>query len=226
MSVFKFVAAGAMLAGAALFAAQPVLAQEEHPDKTMGHEHMKQDSESMEGHSQEMAIHGGEVTMTPHHHFETLFIPGGIHLYVYDENQKPVEVTKDTKATVALETKDGKTVSLDMSYLGPDAKAGRTQACLAAAHDFGDMKPGTMKAMFTVTGLGKEPITFKTPVTMMHETMYTCSMHPDVRAEDPGKCPQCGMAMTPVGGKDEHGMKGSEPMHDSKEGTHDDGSGR
>ena len=27
---------------------------------------------------------------------------------------------------------------------------------------------------------------------------YTCSMHPDVRAAAPGKCPKCGMALVPV----------------------------
>ena len=228
MSVFKFItAAGAMLAGAALFAAQPALAQEgEHHDKTMSHEHMNQESESAEGHSHAMAeIHGGEATMTPHHHFETLFVPDGIRLYVYDVNQKPVAITKDTKAAVTLQTKDGKTASVKLEYLAPDEKAGRTQACLAAAHDFGDMKPETMKATFTVEGLGKKPIEFKAPVAMMHQMMYTCSMHPEVQAEDPGKCPQCSMKLMPMENEEPgHGMKESEHMHDSKEGmTHDDG---
>lgn len=29
----------------------------------------------------------------------------------------------------------------------------------------------------------------------MDSTHYTCSMHPDVKMDKPGKCPQCGMAL-------------------------------
>jgi len=209
--------AGAMLAGIALFSAQGARAQDDEAGsgKGMDHEQMSH-SESMEGHSHEMAeIHGGEVTMTPHHHFEALFMPDGLRLYVYDENQKPVTALKDVKATVTLQAKDGKSQSLTLDLLPADETSGRTQPCLAATHDFGDMKPGMMKATFTVQGLGKEPIEFKTPVSMMHETLYTCSMHPDVHAEDPGKCPECGMKLMPMetGGDMDHGMHESGDMH-------------
>jgi transcription initiation factor IIE alpha subunit len=30
-------------------------------------------------------------------------------------------------------------------------------------------------------------------LTMGQKTMYTCSMHPEVRSDKPGKCPKCGM---------------------------------
>ena len=30
------------------------------------------------------------------------------------------------------------------------------------------------------------------------EVGYTCSMHPDVMAAQPGKCPECGMDLVPV----------------------------
>src|SRR3989344_1669667 len=33
------------------------------------------------------------------------------------------------------------------------------------------------------------------------KTIYTCPMDPDVISENPGACPKCGMALTPVGGK-------------------------
>ncbi len=35
--------------------------------------------------------------------------------------------------------------------------------------------------------------------TTITKVTYTCPMHPDVRQEGPGSCPQCGMAMEPVG---------------------------
>lgn len=34
---------------------------------------------------------------------------------------------------------------------------------------------------------------------------YTCPMHPEVRSDNPGSCPKCGMALVPVR---EHGRAG------------------
>ena len=31
--------------------------------------------------------------------------------------------------------------------------------------------------------------------TVQHENYYTCSMHPDVVMNEPGKCPKCGMEL-------------------------------
>jgi hypothetical protein len=30
------------------------------------------------------------------------------------------------------------------------------------------------------------------------QTVYTCTMHPEVRSDKPGKCPKCGMALVPM----------------------------
>lgn len=203
MKLIKHVAmTGGLLAGAVLFAAQPVLA---HGDESQ---------EAMEGHSHEKAeIHGGEVTMTPHHHFETLFTPDGIRLYVYDENQKPVMSLKDAKASVVLQSKDGKSESIPLTYLPPDTASSRTQPCFAASHEFGAIQESTMKGLFAVQGLGKEPIQFKTPVSMMQEKFYTCTMHPEVRAEDPGKCPKCGMNLVPEESGKASGKMDGDSMH-------------
>jgi hypothetical protein len=35
--------------------------------------------------------------------------------------------------------------------------------------------------------------------------MYTCPMHPEVRADAPGACPKCGMALTPLAPATKHG---------------------
>jgi transcription initiation factor IIE alpha subunit len=32
--------------------------------------------------------------------------------------------------------------------------------------------------------------------TVQHVTLYSCSMHPDVKMDKPGKCPQCGMDLS------------------------------
>ena len=50
-------------------------------------------------------------------------------------------------------------------------------------------------------------------------TVYACPMHPDVTAETPGKCPQCGMKLLPArsdqatGGHHEHGAMGEHHEH-------------
>lgn len=31
-----------------------------------------------------------------------------------------------------------------------------------------------------------------------HRQQYTCPMHPEVIKDGPGKCPKCGMALTPL----------------------------
>ncbi len=31
------------------------------------------------------------------------------------------------------------------------------------------------------------------------QTVYTCTMHPEIRSDKPGACPKCGMALVPVG---------------------------
>ena len=31
--------------------------------------------------------------------------------------------------------------------------------------------------------------------TAQHEVYYTCGMHPDVKSDEPGKCPKCGMEL-------------------------------
>ena len=36
-------------------------------------------------------------------------------------------------------------------------------------------------------------------------TVYTCSMHPEVRSTEEGSCPKCGMFLTPEGEESEHG---------------------
>ena len=40
-------------------------------------------------------------------------------------------------------------------------------------------------------------------------TIHTCPMHPEVRQEGPGKCPECGMFLVPEGGADEHDHSGA-----------------
>ena len=51
----------------------------------------------------------------------------------------------------------------------------------------------------------KEPVEFPEAQTPDNPTSWTCPMHPEVKADKPGKCPQCGMALEPA--KQEHHHK-------------------
>ncbi|HML76085.1 MAG TPA: efflux RND transporter periplasmic adaptor subunit, partial [Anaerohalosphaeraceae bacterium] len=42
------------------------------------------------------------------------------------------------------------------------------------------------------------------PEVQPNETIWTCSMHPQIRQPQPGKCPLCGMDLIPIGGSDTH----------------------
>ena len=152
--------------------------------------------EDAKGHSHEAAeLHDGAVIMTPKHHFEVIFAPEEVRVYGYDREQKPISEMKDAKVTLTLRKKDGDPKELALDYVGPETKAGRSQGYFAAAYEFGKVEEGQMKATFNVSGVGKEPIKFKTAVSVSGLVTYACPMHPDITGEDPVECSKCGMAL-------------------------------
>lgn len=50
-------------------------------------------------------------------------------------------------------------------------------------------------ALVSVSSMGFAQKKGAVPDTIKHVTFYTCSMHSDVHADKPGKCPKCGMAL-------------------------------
>ncbi len=70
------------------------------------HQHEKQESKS--GHSHAKAeIHGGEAAMTKAHHFEAVWMPDHVMVYLYDGSQKPL-AAKGVTGEVVFKFKDGK----------------------------------------------------------------------------------------------------------------------
>jgi len=61
-------------------------------------------------------------------------------------------------------------------------------------------------------------------------TVYTCSMHPEVRSTEEGSCPKCGMFLTPEGEAAEHGHHGhadhDHSSHDHSNHGHAHGAGK
>lgn len=57
-----------------------------------------------------------------------------------------------------------------------------------------------------------QPVAASGPGSQEHKVQYTCSMHPFILRDEPGSCPICGMALTPVksgesGGQGEDGIR-------------------
>ena len=144
---------------------------------------MGQRDEAMPMHSHERCeLHGGEVTMTSHNHFETTFEPDGIRVYLYSEDQNPMRVEKVTgTATVRLQDGTTKEVTLteatpadgepavyfcasqpgivqDHPGTCPGADGARLveQDYLRGKMDLKSMAPGSMKAVVTLRNLGGE----------------------------------------------------------------------
>lgn len=183
------------------------LAQHSH-DKD--HQMMGGQEEPENGHSHKMAmVHGGQVTMTPHHHFEVLFADSLARVYVYDGKQVPVDDPKNVKASMTLVVKGGEPETMDLQYIAPDPDKGRTQGYFYLHDRMADMKGHDMKAIVRLVGLEEDPIEFRTPVTMGEAVSYVCPMRDSDPAEDPGSCPKCGMQMK-ADGHEKHKDSGHE----------------
>jgi hypothetical protein len=62
----------------------------------------------------------------------------------------------------------------------------------------GTVKPGERVAVeFEETDGVKTALTLRLGDSQQ-ATRYTCSMHPEVASDKPGKCPKCGMNLTPA----------------------------
>ena len=46
--------------------------------------------------------------------------------------------------------------------------------------------------------LRRAGVTFSNATTSTGSTRYTCSMHPEIVRDAPGKCPKCGMTLVPI----------------------------
>src|SRR5512140_1701174 len=87
----------------------------------------------MPGHSHERCeLHGGEVAMTKAHHFETVFAPDGIHVYMYSEKQDPLPIDGPA-GIVTLKEKAGAT--RDIKMIPDTTKAGVTDVYFCEMYD-------------------------------------------------------------------------------------------
>lgn len=60
-----------------------------------------------------------------------------------------------------------------------------------------DLKAGVRVVMDVEKGQSKEALVAKEVKIGSVDVIYTCPMHPEVQAKEPGKCPKCGMKLEP-----------------------------
>jgi hypothetical protein len=137
--------------------------------------------EKTPGHSHEQSeLHGGEAAMTKAHHFETVWTPDGLRIYVYTGEQAPAMVEKAT-GSVTFHMKDGTSKVVPLAKQAPDTNESPavyfcpmhpevvqsepgictlcgsmklfTQDRLFAPMDLAKAEPGTVKAVVKLSGL-------------------------------------------------------------------------
>lgn len=139
-------------------------------------------AEAMGGHAHaKSALHGGQVSMTEAHHFETVFAEDGIHVYIYTMEQAPMMV-ESAKGVASLRLEDGSKLDVPLAtraatkadgivYFCPmhpavvQMQPGECSLCggmklyeqdhLHAKADLSKYAPGKMKVLVEVQGLGK-----------------------------------------------------------------------
>lgn len=60
-----------------------------------------------------------------------------------------------------------------------------------------DLKAGARVVVDVEKGQTKEALVAKEVKIGADSVIYTCPMHPEVQAKEPGKCPKCGMKLEP-----------------------------
>jgi hypothetical protein len=89
------------------------------------------------------ALHGGQVTMTQSHHFETLFAADGIRIFTYSADQAP-QMTEKAKGVVALKFKDAPAQEIALVLQQPQ-KGEQTVYFCPMHKDVVQMEPGICK---------------------------------------------------------------------------------
>ncbi|MHC4469518.1 MAG: heavy metal-binding domain-containing protein [Planctomycetota bacterium] len=141
-----------------------------------------------------VSVHGGTLTKQDAYVFETAVHRGHLRVYVFDAKGKALPVSKlKAEARIVPEGTKKRVIRLKPKSV----KKGR-QSYLTAKHDLALPAPKGSNLEVTLRGLGsdrKGTATYKVPLAETPVVHYACPMHPDQRAEDPGKCGKCGMAL-------------------------------
>ncbi|GAB3308488.1 heavy metal-binding domain-containing protein [Hymenobacter tenuis] len=172
----------ALLFAALLAAPFSVLAQHRHKPGTAAHGHQA----AGESHAHK-SPHGGTVRTAGKYHLELVQQAGGVHVYLLDENEKTLPLTRSTGTAMLLSTA-GKTISVKLTPSGHHfvaaVPAGTTlRTAIVSLKANGSLLSARFDKLDAAAKAGKA-------------TAYTCPMNCEGSASaQPGSCPKCGMAL-------------------------------
>jgi hypothetical protein len=140
-------------------------------------------------------VHGGALTRQDLYVFETAIHADQLRVYLFDAKGKALPVSKlKGEAKVVPEG----TRKLVVRLKPVRVKRGGPQAYLAGKHGMALPAAKGSSLEVTLRGLGsdrKGTATYKVPLAETPVVHYACPMHPKQRAEDPGRCEKCKMAL-------------------------------
>jgi|GEM_PF-2445794 len=181
--------------------------QHEHGEHAEGHAAQHSHDEGA-GHSHERAAaHGGSVSMTREFHFESVFLPNEIRVYVYDGDQNPMPAgnwkSGPIKGTVTVQFRDRTKKPQEIKLVETKAKpaAMKHEHGEAADHDHGHAHhdgDGDEHGEHAEHGEHGEHGEHAEHAEHSADTvLWMCPMHPDQNGKAKGKCEKCGMLFTP-----------------------------
>ena len=136
--------------------------------------------------------HGGMIKMADKYHIEMVVdmvrMDDKVSVYLLNGKGKTLP-NEDVTGMVMFMYDDNSTVREQLVARGDDHFAAQLK----------DSKPFTAMISLKVKGkMIKASFEHGGLDDLMETATYTCTMHPEVRASEPGRCPKCGMYLTKI----------------------------
>lgn len=138
---------------------------------------------------QGMGPHKGTVQEADPYHAELLNKDGKVTIYLLDGNAKSMS-NKGVTGTAIFQFADKTSATVTLTPSGDDS--------FSVAND----KASNFTSCVVTFKANGKTVTAKFKAAKSVAKTYTCSMHPEVTSDKPGKCPKCGMDL--IEKKEEH----------------------
>ena len=130
--------------------------------------------------------HGGAMKTVGKHNLEMVIdmlqAQNQMKFYLFKTNLKPL-LNSEIIGSVTIETKDGKSTTVDLRKLGDDG----------FTTDLGSTEPFNCTVRFTIKRKSISTYFSHNGLGSGSAAIYTCTMHPDIQSDALGTCPKCGM---------------------------------
>ncbi len=156
-------------------------------DHSSGHKNNSSGTQNTKG------ANNGEIIKAGNYQFEIVFEPIIINdpltIYVMNKKGKPI-VNSEISGSAEITYKDGSTETVSLFAKGENAysiplkKTSQSFVCLLKIQ----IDKKIISVRYEYKGV-------TTNLINSSDSYYTCSMHPEIKSDKPGKCPKCGMTL-------------------------------